>query len=113
MIHVMRYGGLRGAPLPTVKQQLVGFLEQVQPGWRNKLVRMRFVPQMVVSNAIASAAAGGLAGRPGPSVPGLPGVYVAGDWVGPRGMLADASLSSAKQAAGTILAGAVRAEQAA
>ncbi|HEY7181957.1 MAG TPA: NAD(P)/FAD-dependent oxidoreductase, partial [Blastocatellia bacterium] len=35
-------------------------------------------------------------------VPGVEGLYVAGDWVGPEGMLADASMASAKLAAETI-----------
>jgi pyruvate/2-oxoglutarate dehydrogenase complex dihydrolipoamide dehydrogenase (E3) component len=37
-------------------------------------------------------------------VPGMPGIHVAGDWVGPRGMLADAALASAA-AAGRAAAG--------
>jgi hypothetical protein len=32
------------------------------------------------------------------SVAGAPGVFVAGDWVGPLGLLADAALSSGSQA---------------
>jgi phytoene dehydrogenase-like protein len=54
---------------------------------------------MVVSNALVTAAAGGTAGRPGAAVPGIANLYVAGDWVGPDGMLADASLASARRAA--------------
>jgi hypothetical protein len=40
----------------------------------------------------------GLAGRPGAAVPGLPGVFVAGDWVGPEGWLSDGSLVSGERA---------------
>jgi len=39
-----------------------------------------------------------VAGRPPVAVPGRPGVHVAGDWVGPRGLLADAALSSGAEA---------------
>ena len=53
---------------------------------------------MVVTGAIPTAANGGLAGRPGAEVPGLPGAFVAGDWVGPVGMLADAALASGAHA---------------
>ena len=45
------------------------------------------------------AAGGGLAGRPGVAVPDRPGTFVAGDWVGPEGHLADAVLASARAAA--------------
>ena len=60
---------------------------------------------MTVSHALPLAAQGGLAGRPGPAVPGIRSLYVAGDWVGPEGLLSDASLASAHRAADLILAG--------
>ena len=50
-------------------------------------------------NAMVTAAAGGTAGRPGPAVPGVRGLFVAGDWVGAEGLLADASVASAARAA--------------
>ena len=43
--------------------------------------------------------AGGLAGRPAIDVPAPANVFLAGDWVGPAGMLADASAASALAAA--------------
>jgi hypothetical protein len=60
---------------------------------------------MQVTGALVSAQDGGLAGRPGPQVAGTTDLFVAGDWVGPQGMLADASLASAGQAAEIILRG--------
>ena len=44
-----------------------------------------------------------LAGRPGPGIPGSAGLLVAGDWVGAEGMLSDASVASAKVAAGLAI----------
>jgi hypothetical protein len=58
---------------------------------------------MLVANALPAAASGGTEGRPGPAVPGAEDLYIAGDWVGPHGQLADASLASAKEAATLIL----------
>jgi len=104
LIHVMRYGGLRGQPPSTVQARLEGLLSSVQPGWRGAVVRERFVPEMVVTHAMVTAAQGGWAGRFGPAVPDVPGLYVAGDWVGKEGMLSDASLASARAAAHAILA---------
>ena len=66
-------------------------LDQLQPGWREVVIERRFLPRMVAASALATAADGGLAGRPGPQVPEAPGLYLAGDWVGPQGWLADAS----------------------
>jgi phytoene dehydrogenase-like protein len=63
----------------------------------------RFLRRMTVVGATPTPAAGGLAGRPGIDSTGLPGVFVAGDWVGPRGWLADCALSSG-EAAGSAAA---------
>jgi phytoene dehydrogenase-like protein len=103
LIHVARYGGSRGASGVDVREELAEVLDRLQPGWRAVVVQQRFLPDMIVSHAMVTAAQGGLAGRPGPEVPGAPGVYVIGDWVGPDGMLADATLASARRAAAAIL----------
>jgi phytoene dehydrogenase-like protein len=113
LVHVMRYGGLAGDTSEAVEGQLGGLLEALQPGWRDWVVRQRFLPELVVSHALPEAAFGGTCGRPGPRVPDVPGLYVAGDWVGPEGLLADASLASARAAALAILAGEARATSAA
>ena len=59
----------------------------------------RYLHRMTAVTAIATAEAGGLRGRPTATVPGRPGVFVVGDWVGPRGHLLDAVLASAEDAA--------------
>ena len=77
------------------RAQLERLLEVVRPGWRAGALEVRFLQRLVAAADVPQAAAGGLAGRPGPEVPDLPGVLVAGDWVGPSGLLADAALASA------------------
>lgn len=105
LIHAAKYLNPDAETDPrSDEQELEQLLDLVQPGWRDVLVEQRFLPRMVVSNALVTAAQGGVAGRPGPEVPGVPGLYVAGDWVGPEGMLSDASLASAKRAAEMVLA---------
>lgn len=104
LIHVAKYLRADDVAEPqATRRELEALAEIVQPGWRGQLVTERFLPDMVVSHALVTAAGGGLQGRPGPTVPGVPGLYVAGDWVGATGMLADAALASAKEAAGMIL----------
>ncbi|MGH3055174.1 MAG: phytoene desaturase family protein, partial [Gaiellaceae bacterium] len=102
-IHVAKY---LDPDVPTDakadERQLEDLLDLVQPGWRGLVVERRFLPNMVVYHALVTAAQGGWRGRPGPTVPNIPNLYVVGDWVGPEGLLADASLSSAKQAAQLI-----------
>src|SRR5262249_59665236 len=63
------------------------------------VVTSRFLPRMVVAGAAPTAAQGGLCGRPAVDATGLPGVYLAGDWVGPTGLIADAALASGQVAA--------------
>lgn len=84
------------------RAELEGLLDLLQPGWRALEVARRWLPAMVTSNALVTADGGGTRGRPGTEVPDAPGVYVVGDWVGPEGMLLDAALASARQAARAI-----------
>lgn len=103
LIHVAKYLGPQAASGDAVLAELEALLDLAQPGWRAQLVERRFRPHLTVSNALVTAAQGGLAGRPGPAIPDVPGLYVAGDWVGPVGMLADAAVASGRAAADLIL----------
>jgi len=100
MIHVARYlpVGVESDPRSD-EHELETLLDTIQPGWRAHVVVRRFLPRLTVMNAAVTAAMGGMAGRPGPAVPGIRGLFVAGDWVGDEGLLADASLASAARAA--------------
>lgn len=100
--HAMKYGA---ADPEADLSELEALCDRLQPGWRERVVERRFLPRITVASALPRADRGGLAGRPGPSIPGLPGAFVAGDWVGPEGMLADASLASGRAAAQAVLAG--------
>src|SRR5580704_3318833 len=104
MIHVLRYLSTQEEPEPkSTRHELEGVLDLVHPGWRDVLVRREHLPTMCVASAVVRADQSGTANRPGPAVPGIRGLYVVGDWVGREGMLADASLASAKQAVDAIL----------
>lgn len=59
----------------------------------------RFLARMVVSAAMPLAANGGFRGRPDIHATGSARVFMAGDWVGADGLLADASLASGHAAA--------------
>lgn len=83
--------------------ELEELFDLVQPGWRERVIFERFLPQMIVSNQLVTAESGGTAGRISPSVPDQARLFVAGDWVGAEGLLADAALSSAKQAAELVI----------
>jgi len=100
LIQVAKYLPVSGSDDPAAdERELEQLLDLVQPGWREVTLTRRYLPRMVVSNALVTAEGGGLAGRPGPAVPGVRGLCIVGDWVGPEGQLADATLASARLAA--------------
>lgn len=91
-------------PEHTVRK-LEALLDLVQPGWRALETHRQFLPDMLVQSDLPRASIGGEDGRPGVTVPGMPGLYVAGDWVGPGGMLSDVSLTSGRDAGRTAIEG--------
>ena len=114
LVHLVKYlGGAVGEGDGDPEAELEALMERVQPGFREVTVERRYLPSMVVSNALVTAEEG-FEGRPGAAVasPGVRGLAVAGDWVGPEGMLADAALASAKAAAEALTFAGVRAQAA-
>lgn len=89
--HLLRYGG--GS---TAEPELAALLDRVQPG--AQVLEARYLPEMTVMHHRPTHAAGGLRGRPAVET-ALPGVFLAGDWVGDEGLLADAAAASAARAA--------------
>ena len=102
LIHVAKYLGTSIKPNPREdEKELEELIDLMQPGWREVLVKKRPLPNMVVSNAIVTAATGGLGGRPDVRI--ADNLYIVGDWVGKEGLLSNASFASAKHAAQIIL----------
>ncbi|MBM4337284.1 MAG: FAD-dependent oxidoreductase [Deltaproteobacteria bacterium] len=105
LIQAARY--LAPGESPAREELEAGFdamLDLVQPGWR-KLARVRRVMrELVVVHDLPQASRGGLAGRTPVAVGGIANLFLAGDWVGPSGMLADASFASAREAASLAVA---------
>lgn len=102
MIYVAKYLGDDNTDAKQVQRELEDLLDLAQPGWRDVLVERRFLPNLTVVNALATADKGGLSGRPSVETD-IHSVYLAGDWVGGEGWLVDASLASAKLAASAAL----------
>ncbi|WP_163993838.1 phytoene desaturase family protein [Pyxidicoccus caerfyrddinensis] len=101
MVHVMKYLG--GADAEAREAELEAVMDALQPGWREHVVARRFRPNLTVSHLLPGAKSGGLSGRPTARVPHVSGLFRVGDWVGPEGMLADASFASAESVARALL----------
>ncbi len=112
VFHVARYlrgEEGRGDDAARVRGELEALLDRAQPGWQEHVSYTRFLPRMVVSNALPLAKSWGR--RAAALVADTPGIFCAGDWVGDSGMLADAAAASANVAGvlarGTLSARAV------
>ena len=81
----------------AIERELLALVDQAQPGWRAHLVHRRYLPNMIVSHRLHAGSAIPC------EVPGASGIYLAAEWVGAEGMLADAAVASAHRAVGAIL----------
>ncbi len=100
LIHTIKYLDPAQPGDPRADEQdLEALLDRLQPGWRDVLVKRNVLPRIESVSWLPTAATGGMAGRPGPTVPGIAGLYLAGDWIGSEGYLVDAVMASARQAA--------------
>lgn len=107
VIHLIKYHGTSDpADARQDELRMERMLDSLQPGWREELAARRYMPNITVSHDLSKASdyARGAA-VPTVDVPGIRGLYVAGDWVGLDGMIADRAMNSAKQAALRLLSG--------
>lgn len=84
------------------ERELEDLLDAAQPSWRDLLVKRVFLPHIEAIGMLPTVHSGGYAGRPGPEVPGIANLYLAGDWIG-SGFLSDPSMGSARHVAQLIL----------
>ncbi|MCJ8008345.1 phytoene desaturase family protein [Lederbergia wuyishanensis] len=82
------------------KQQLESVMDLLHPGWRQEVVVQQFLPKLTVFHDFPHV---NRKGNPGPIIPEMSGIYIAGDWAGHEEVLADAAVASGKRAALEIL----------
>jgi len=93
VVHAMRYGA---RTTQKDKVQLWALARRCGIDQRDVVVE-RFLHEMTVCHALPRPGSG-LAGRPAIDATAMSGVFLAGDWVGTAGLLADASLASGEAA---------------
>jgi phytoene dehydrogenase-like protein len=104
MIHVSKYLRPGETAGRDEELELEMLMDTMQPGWRDRVAFKQYLPSLTVTHAEVTAAHGGLAGRPVSRVAAFDNMWIAGDWVGPRGQLSDAAAASATDAASCIVA---------
>lgn len=82
-------------------RELESTLDLVQPGWRAEVVAKQYLPRITVCHDFLHVRD---RVHPGPNVPEIEGLYVAGDWVSHGELLVDAATASAKRAVRHMLA---------
>jgi hypothetical protein len=88
LVHLGTYGG-------GTREELEQFADLLLPNWRDEVEVAQFLPSMVVMYGMPTTA-----GRP--DVDTLGGILIAGDWVGPTGLLGDAATASGLRAAAKL-----------
>lgn len=98
LLHLMVYeSDERSAANDVDVDDLECLADEVQPGWRDEEDARQLGLRRVV--AFDRPRPGlGLVGRPPVTVDDAPGVFVAGDWVGPTDLLGSAAMTSGKAA---------------
>jgi phytoene dehydrogenase-like protein len=99
VLHVSKYLRVDETAGRETEQELERFVDELQPGWRDVVDSRQFLPNLVVTHTMLTAARRGTSGRPSPRLAAFDNVFVAGDWVGARGQLSDAAAASALDAA--------------
>lgn len=82
------------------RKQLEHAMDIVQPNWRQEVVTEQYLPKMTVVHDFVHMKR---TENPGPNVPEIKGLYVAGDWVTHGEYLVSGAAASAKRAAQHIL----------
>lgn len=92
LVHMMKYLA-PDESAESALSELETFLDQLQLGWRQHEITRQYLPTMTVMHAAP------VAGMRRQSVrTSLPNVFLAGDWIGDQGILADAAIASARRA---------------
>jgi phytoene dehydrogenase-like protein len=97
LVHVGKYLSQGEADANSIRAELEHHADLCMPGWHDQAEVVRYLPNLTVTHAAASPL-----GRPDVDALHMEGVAIAGDWVGPEGMLADAAVGSALRAAALL-----------
>jgi len=98
VVHIAKYLPVGEAPDRDAIAELEAVADLAMPGWRTLEVKRQELRGMVVANGLPRWDRR----RPDVVVANAPGLFIAGDWVGDEGMIADAAAASAIKAAQAV-----------
>ncbi|PTM59660.1 phytoene desaturase family protein [Desmospora activa] len=101
VVHLFKYIGPHGSSPEEDERQLEQAVDLLHPGWRREVVVRQYLPNMAVVYDAPTIDKKGI--NPGPAIPEIAGLYVAGDWAGHGEQLANAAFASAKRAAQAVI----------
>jgi phytoene dehydrogenase-like protein len=96
LVHIAKY---LDHDASATREELESIADLALPGWRGEVVVARYLPQMTVAHTIPESHRA----RPDVDLLQMPSVRIAGDWVGPEAMLADAAVASGLRAARSLV----------
>ncbi|XID90381.1 protoporphyrinogen/coproporphyrinogen oxidase [Paenibacillaceae bacterium WGS1546] len=99
VVSLIKYQGREKHPEKDL-QELEQTLDLVQPDWRNELIEKQYLPNITVCHDFQHLKR---KSNPGPAVPEIAGLYVAGEWASHGELLVDAATASAKRAVQQML----------
>jgi phytoene dehydrogenase-like protein len=101
VVNITKNNGTGGTDPKADERFLEQMLDLIQPGWQKEVVARQYFPNMVVSYDFMNL---GREDRfPGPAVPEIAGLYVAGEWATHGENLSDAAAASGRRAARCLL----------
>lgn len=99
--HLIKYNAVGEHDPHAAEQMLLDAMSLIHPGWQQEVVAKQFLPNITVVHDYPHKARRDR--NPGPVVPEIHGLYVAGDWASHGEMLVDAAAASAGRAASQLL----------
>jgi phytoene dehydrogenase-like protein len=101
VMHLIKYNGSGQSDPMADERMLEQTMSLLHPGWEKEIVARQYLPNIAVVHDYVHLGRTNL--LPGPNVPEIRGLYVAGDWASHGEILLDASAASAGRAARRIL----------
>lgn len=99
VVHLAKYLPVGEAPAREAIAELEGIADLVMPGWRALEVKRQELRGMTVANGMPRWDRA----RSGVVLADAPGLFIAGDWVGAEGMIADCAAASGVEAARAVV----------